>query len=680
MKVYQFMTPMPVTLKETYSIKQAAKLFQKHSIDGAPVLGESGKITGIFTKTHLYKAIVNEYDYDTPVNVLMKSNIKTINANRPASEAWQTAQNHHIGRLPVVDDNDNLLGMMTRTNLVRAFEKGMLENINQLNAILDSAHNGIYAINKDKIIITFNKAAEHLTGLKPSEVLGRKLSEFTFDLEIPGILEGGQPQYGKKVALNGNLVIVNRTPIISGNFVIGAVAIMQDISELESISKELSETTELYEELNAVLNSSYDGMLVVDKRGQVIQHNSAYEKMGLRIDKTISDISLEATKKSEPVTLVHSLEDDRQFLLTANPVHKRDRGKISRVVVNCRDISELNNLRRQLETNKELSQIYHLELESLRTKYLGHTMVCNSQAMRNILDLAVRVARVDTSILILGESGVGKDVVTSIIHKASKRSQGPFIRINCGAIPENLLESELFGYEPGAFTGASKEGKPGLLELAHGGTLFFDEVAELTLPLQVKLLTVLQEREVTRLGSTKPTSVDIRVIAATNKNLETLVRKGQFRPDLYYRLNVVPITIPPLRKRQNDIPFLIIHFLRKFNERYNLNKSISADAMDYLISYDWPGNVRELENLIERLAVITAYDTINSKDLPTVFLQQNRKLKPQNYHGELGNEKELIEELYQRLKSTRKVAEALGIHQSTVVRKMKKYKIKTSAH
>jgi len=182
------------------------------------------------------------------------------------------------------------------------------------------------------------------------------------------------------------------------------------------------------------------------------------------------------------------------------------------------------------------------------------------------------------------------------------------------------------------------------------------------------------------LGSTKPTSVDIRVIAATNKNLETLVRKGQFRPDLYYRLNVVPITIPPLRKRQNDIPFLIIHFLRKFNERYNLNKSISADAMDYLISYDWPGNVRELENLLERLAVITAYDTINSKDLPTVFLQQNRKLKPPNYHGEMGNEKELIEELYQRLKSTRKVAEALGIHQSTVVRKMKKYKIKTSAH
>jgi transcriptional regulator with PAS, ATPase and Fis domain len=476
--------------------------------------------------------------------------------------------------------------------------------------------------------------------------------------------------------LNGNLVVANRTPIITGDGVMGAVVVIQDISELASISRELTETTELYEELNAVINSSYDGIVVVDENGNLMQSNAAYNKMELDIDAIINSISKEAINKSGSVTLVHRFPDGREILLTANPVRYKNSRKINRVVINCRDISELISLRREVETSKELSEIYHQELETLRTKYLGHTIVCNSQAMRNILDLAIRVARVDSTILIQGESGVGKDVVARLIHKASRRARAPFIRINCGAIPENLLESELFGYEPGAFTGARREGKPGLLELAHRGTLFLDEIAELPLSLQVKLLNVLQDGEVTRLGGIRPVSVDLRLIAATNKNLDSLVKKGLFRADLYYRLNVVPITIPSLRERRSDIPALIIHFLRKYNEKYKLNKSIAADAMEYLVNYKWPGNVRELANLIERLVVINAHDNITTKDLPTIFLQPGRNLHPGFTEKGFGSEKELIEELYNRLRSTRKVAEALGVHQSTVVRKMKKYNIK----
>ncbi|SFR05738.1 sigma-54-dependent Fis family transcriptional regulator [Desulfoscipio geothermicus] len=558
MKVSQFMTGNPVTLKESDTIKQAAELFTRHFIDGAPVVDGAGKISGIFTKNHLYRAIINSYAPETAVSCLMKRDVISIDVDMPAEKAWQIAQEKHIGRFPVVDRSGALVAMMTRTNLVRAFSK----------------------------------------------------------------------------------------------------------------------TTELYEELNAVINSSYDGIVVVDESGTVVQRNRAFEKMGLQVNESIINFARQAIEKSNAVTRLYQLEDGRELLLTANPVRGSSERKTTKVVINCRDISELNKLRREVAASRELSEIYHLELETLRAKYLGHTLVCESQVMRNILDLAIRVAKVDSTILILGESGVGKDVVTRLIHKAGRRSAEPFIRINCGAIPENLLESELFGYQPGAFTGARREGKPGLLELAHKGTLFLDEIAELPLALQVKLLNVIQDREVTRLGGVKPMPVDVRIIAATNKNLAAMVKKGRFRTDLYYRLHVVPITIPPLRERRSDIPALVIHFLRKFNEKYHLNKSISAETMEYLTRYHWPGNVRELENLIERLMVINTHDTIGPRDLPTVFLRSGGKSTLNAGENGCGSEKELIEELYRRLQSTRKVAEVLGVHQSTVVRKMKKYNIK----
>lgn len=673
-KISQFMAKNPVSLKEDSTIKQAAQVFIHHSIDGAPVVDEQGKIKGLFTKKHLYRAFVNNISPDARVSTLMKTSVVTIDPDYSANKAWYKAQKEHVGRFPVVDKDGTLVGMMTRTNLVRAFEHYMMEIINFLNAILESAHNGIYAIDRNGVIVAYNKSAERLIGLKSGEVVGKNITDFSFDQDIMEILKSGQPQFGEKIVLNGSLMLSNRTPIINDEVVMGAVAVIQDISELESVSQELNETVELYEELHAIINSSYDGIVVVDRHGKVIQRNKAYKKTDLDLDQVINEISEKAFTKDKPVTQVHHLSGERELLLTANPVRGSSDRSITRLVINCRDISELNNLRRQVETTKELSEVYHQELEVLRTKHLGDTIVCNSPVMLNILDLAIRVARVDSTILLLGESGVGKDVVTRLIHKESKRAKAPFIRINCGAIPENLLESELFGYDHGAFTGAKREGKPGLLELAHNGTLFLDEVAELPLPLQVKLLNVIQEREVTRLGGVKPISVDIRLIAATNKVLESLVEKGLFRADLYYRLNVVPITIPPLRERSSDIPFLVIHFLKKFNEKYKLTKNISADVMDCLVNYSWPGNVRELENLIERMVVITAHDTISKQDLPGALVRRSRK-KTSRAKGTSNSEKEVLAELYRELQSTRKVADALGVNQSTVVRKMKKYNI-----
>lgn len=309
------------------------------------------------------------------------------------------------------------------------------------------------------------------------------------------------------------------------------------------------------------------------------------------------------------------------------------------------------------------------------------SIVAYSVEMGRVLQLAARVAPVNSTILILGESGVGKEVVARFIHRQSRRRGGPFVNINCGAIPASLLESELFGYEAGAFTGARREGKPGMIEVASGGTLFLDEISELPSDLQVKLLQVIQERRLTRVGGVKPVDVDIRIIAATNRDLPAMVRKGEFRADLFYRLNVVPITVPPLRERPDDVIPLIYHFLDRLNKTHAYHKTISEEAREILTAYSWPGNVREVENLIERLVVTVEGDEITADDLPQHVREGRIADRARVKVGGVMPLRKAVEEVERQIielalaehRSTYKIAALLGVNQSTVVRKIKKY-------
>jgi len=308
-------------------------------------------------------------------------------------------------------------------------------------------------------------------------------------------------------------------------------------------------------------------------------------------------------------------------------------------------------------------------------------VVAYSVEMGRVLQLAAKVAPVNTTVLILGESGVGKEVVARFIHMSGPRRNGPFVNINCGAIPGSLLESELFGYEAGAFTGARREGKPGMIEMAAGGTLFLDEISELPTDLQVKLLQVIQERKLVRVGGVKPLNVDIRIIAATNRDLAAMVARGEFRADLFYRLNVVPITIPPLRERPDDVIPLIYHFLDRYNSAHGYKKVISEDAREVLTRYSWPGNVRELENLIERLVVTVEGDEITVRDLPRAILEEGGVSQPHVVVGGIMPLRQAVEEVERQLiqralaekRSTYSIARLLGVNQSTVVRKIRKY-------
>ncbi len=481
-----------------------------------------------------------------------------------------------------------------------------------------------------------------------------------------------------------------------------SVMFLVDITGWDFYWEELNEQKELIKELEDTFNSSYDEIYVIDGNGVTKRINTAGEtNYGVPVEnllgKNIADLEKEGYynpsvsrlvfQEKKRVTINQKTICGKQLIATGNPIFNED-GEIIRIVVNSRDISELLNLRKQLEDTEQLVESYRRQLLKLsEEKSRSAELIAQSPQMKRVLEMVDKVAQVDSTVLIMGESGVGKGVVALRLHKLSKRSEGPYITINCGAIPEHLLESELFGCEGEAVAGASKEGKKGFLELASGGTVFLDEITELPLSLQVKLLKVIQDKKLIRVGGSKCVDVDIRFVAATNRDIQRMVADGLFREDLYYRLNVIPIIIPPLRYRQEDISVLIEYFLDKLNAKYDKNKRFTSEAIDILSSYNWPGNVRELENLVERLLVTKEGAEITVGHLPEYIFEGKSRFPNRVYVLDICPLKEAVEELekqlvtiaYNRLKNTYKVAEALDINQSTVVRKIQKYQLLSSS-
>ena len=455
----------------------------------------------------------------------------------------------------------------------------------------------------------------------------------------------------------------------------------EQINELRDKLSRMKEVVRKYEE---VIEFSFDPIFITDKNGHGIKVNKAYtrvtgvtEKQLIKEGIITASISLHVIEKKETLSMVQYIKG-KEYLVTGNPIFDEN-GEVLYVVTNLRDISKLSL---ELERTKTRENQYLQELEPHHKKknIISHEgIIANSEKMRNVISLAERIAFVNSTVLLLGESGVGKEVIASLIQKLSSRSDKPFIKVNCAAIPKDLLESELFGYEKGAFTGADIRGRPGLFEQADKGTIFLDEIGEMPLHLQVKLLRVIQELEITRIGGGRTKKIDIRIISATNKNLESMVGKGEFREDLYYRLNVIPILIPPLRERQEDISLLAFYFLQKLNAKYNFKKQFTDEAISLMKSYSWPGNIREMQNLIERLVVTLESEVIDSYHFP--FTKQNLlHLTRQKTLKEAIADLErsmIIKEMLQS-ETTRKAAKALGISQSALVKKMQRLGVKNS--
>lgn len=448
-------------------------------------------------------------------------------------------------------------------------------------------------------------------------------------------------------------------------------------------------------ELEEVIDNCYDEVFVTDGFGICVLANKAAHRVcdvpeNWLIGRYAGDLekegvfrpsaSLAALREKRPVALIQTLKSGKEILATATPLFDEN-GEVFRVICTSKDLAELQFLFHELEESALLQlRRYQDELAELRKEKLqGLEMVASSPQMKNVFYLAVKASEVDCNTLITGESGVGKEVVARNIHKMSKRASGPFVKVNCAAIPETLLESELFGYAKGSFTGALKDGKPGRLEMANGGTLFLDEIGDMPLHLQVKLLDFIQDKEFVRIGSSFPHSIDARIIAATNKDLESLIRDGRFREDLYFRLNVLPIHIPPLRERKEDILPLVQYFLKKACSKYRIEKRLSPEVLKMLLDYSWPGNVRELENAVEQLIIIGEGPVVKPEHVPRPIRAAAETEHSKVVVFDLLPLKEAIRELETRLVTmalerygnTYRAAEALGVNQSTVSRKAK---------
>lgn len=454
-----------------------------------------------------------------------------------------------------------------------------------------------------------------------------------------------------------------------------------------------------------ILNHMYDGIYISDGNGKTLFVNEAYCKItGIKpeqvVGKNVKEIegylyknavTLEVIKHKKQVNSVgESLVNSQKMLITGKPIFDQA-GNVKMVVIIDREMTDLMEMKAELESSqhklkvvKEHERKSRQEIEHLRKlSFKNVDLIGVSQSIKDLTKIIDQVAGADVTVLITGETGVGKEVVANEIYANSSRKDGPFIKVNCAAIPSNLLEAELFGYEKGAFTGANVSGKAGLFELAHKGTILLDEIGEMSIDLQSKLLRVIQHQEITRIGGTKPIKLNVRILSATNRDLKELVKNGDFREDLYYRLNVFPIYIPPLRLRTEDIEVLTRHFIDMLNKKYGKSITIGKSGIELLQHYSWPGNVRELQNVLERLVIVNEHDAIiDEQQLENILnVDFNNLLGLLNKEAGLKEiveniERKTLEKVLAQCKNTREAAKILKIDQSTIVKKAKKLGIK----
>ena len=503
-----------------------------------------------------------------------------------------------------------------------------------LNEILDNMDNAIIAVHPQGLIMFANRAVFKILKIPVQDIIGQPVNTYFPGTRLLKVLENGIEELGQKMILNDTVLLSNRNPLYKEGELVGAVAVFQDITILQNFLDNLviehEKTKQLQRTLEVVLNTAYDGLIVVNKKGVVTMTNQAFASFFYQSPEDMI---------GKPITEVYDNPKFTDVLETAQPVHGYIHDLNGHEIIASRfPIIQDGNIVGAVGkvVFKDVNELYALtkKVDSLRTEldYYKNTMIQkNSSALElfkgknplmvSLVHTALRVAKSGSTVLLRGESGTGKELFAQLLHSESFRRQGPFIKVNCAAVPENLLESELFGYDEGAFTGAIKGGKLGKFELADGGTLFLDEIGDMEMAMQAKLLRVIQEREIERLGSSKARKVDVRLVAATNRDLEAMILEKQFREDLYYRINVVTLTIPPLRDRMDDVEGLIETFLKKFNHQFAKSVTeLSSESKNVLMNHLWPGNIRELENVIERAFNMIDGSEIQLKHLPN-YLQ-----------------------------------------------------------
>jgi len=640
--VKQMMDANVDTLKPTDPLRKAVELYYSSRNNILPVVDAKNRLIGGLPRKRLLKVFLDGTDLDTPVKMYMVQNPVAINANLEYDEVSFVFRvgKSKVDSVIVVNDDGKVVGTIGMSEYLRASLDVILASSATLEATFLANHEGIIIVDKDERIMRMNPAAEAMFDIVQAQVQGEPISQV-----LPEIVQGQErvkpptkkrraqqedkdDKFKYKRTVKSLPVLINAVPIMEKGEKIGSSYAFLDVSDVERVARELAIVRTMQSTIDGVINASSDGVLVSNMDGTVnfvnvkaceLLQAKSNDIIGKSVQNILHSVSpMKVTSADRPIVDTVTINGKKCFVshLLFRPEDKGvSPGIVSTIFLGDSKLTEEMALQ-WIDMNRKI-EYYRAELEKRDESGSRFDQIITlNHEFEKIKSDAMRISRSSSTVLLTGESGVGKSMFARGIHETSPRAGQPFVVVNCVSIPETLFESELFGYAPGAFTGALKSGKPGYFERADKGTIFMDEIGDIPMAVQAKLLQVLQDKEFERVGGTKKQSVDVRIIAATNKDLREGIANRTFREDLFYRLNVIEFNLPPLRERKEDILPLAEAFIEKYNEILGAHVTgINREAEKVLLSYDWRGNVRELENAVQRAAALCKGSVIEPCDL-----------------------------------------------------------------
>lgn len=691
--VEQMMNQNFKVLHQSDTLRTVIEYYQEFKINTLPVVDKDEKLIGVFPKKRLYKALLEGAGLDSPCEPYMVDHPVFVSVDRTYDEYSLVVRvtKSQVDNVVVLDRSNKVVGMIGTAEYLRE----SLTVITASSALLESVfrvnYEGIIIVNREGYILRVNPAAEKMFGISFSEMKGRKLRDI-----FPGISITEQLEIGLRKTVKSVPVIVSQVPIFENEEYAGSSLAFLDISDMERIARELEIVKGLQTTIDGVLSASSDGVFVSDTTGTIRYVNErACRLVSGTCDGIVGKPIQTLLQMNSPINIAKSGAPEvdscdingKKCIVSHIPFKNGNEetaditGIVSTVYLNDNAVTE--EIARKWFYLKQQVQYYREELEKRGGGSRFDQIITNNQEFKKIKKEALFIARSTSTVLLTGESGVGKDMFARGIHEASPRAKNPFVKVNCVSIPETLFESELFGYAPGSFTGALKNGKPGYFERAHQGTIFLDEIGDMPMSIQAKLLQVLQEKEFMRVGGTSKQTVDVRIIAATNRDLREAIAKKAFREDLYYRLNVIEFHLPPLRERQEDIIPLAESFIEKYNGILGSRVTgINEQTKKALQAYTWPGNIRELENAVERAANFVWEGEIGVENLPAQIVQAEQVLPSQpdssTYRSSMIDfEKEMLLDVLKKTNGNRSAAaRMLNLSRSAFYDRLAKYNIK----
>lgn len=687
--VKQMMNTNFQLLRLNDTLRTVINYYNEYRLSTLPVVDDQDKLIGVFPKKRLNQALLNGAGLDDLCGPYVVYNPVFVSSDLTYDEVSLVVRvtRSKVDYVVVVDRSGKVVGLIGTLEYLRESMNVITKSSALLESLFNANYEAVVIVDNKGYILRLNPAAEGMFGLQFSAVKGKHLKEVLPDINIMQ-----KRLLGVKHVIGSLPVIVNQIPIYEDGFYIGTVITLLDTSDVEKIAYELEMIKDMHTTLEGVLNATSDGILVSDVSGQVKYINKRASELLFKtgqnaVGKPVAEVlksdgARHALKNGLP-EITECIIGSKKCIISHIPIKKANEdhfiitGVVSTIYLDDNILTE--EIATKLLSLKQQVNYYRNELEKKGGESRFEQIISNNAEFNNMKNEALRIARSTSTVLLTGESGVGKDMFARAIHASSPRAKHPFIKVNCAAIPETLLESELFGYAPGSFTGASQKGKPGYFEQAHKGTIFLDEIGDMPLSVQVKILQVLQEKQFMRVGGTSLQTVDVRIVAATNKDLREAIRKGAFREDLFYRLNVIEFHLPQLRERFEDILPLAYKFIEKYNNILGSHiTGIKREACHVLESHSWPGNIRELENAIERAANYAWEGQIGVEHLPAhIFQPATKKLEPSNYRSALSDvDKNIIIEALQKTKGNKSAAaRMLNLSRSAFYEKLSKYGI-----